>query len=105
MNAELIKISEWFNTNKLSLNSDKTNYIVFCSTHKRMTSNNALYINNTPLVQAHSYKFLGVLIDNHLTWKDHIMLVTKKVSKTSIGVIARIKHCLPHKILLSLYYT
>src|SRR6218665_2529346 len=32
------------------------------------------------------------------------MLVTKKVSK-NIGVIARIKHCLPHKIVLSLYYT
>src|SRR6218665_860204 len=88
----------------VKLNSDKTHYIVFCSTHKRMTSNNTLYINNTPLVQTHSSKFLGVLIDSHLTWKDHIMLVTKKVSK-NIGVIARIKHCLPHKILLSLYYT
>src|SRR6218665_2891444 len=104
MNAELIKISEWFNTNRLSLNSDKTNYIVFCSTHRRMTSNNTLYINNTPLVQTDSSKFLGVLIDSHLTWKDHIMLVTKKVSK-SIGIIARIKHCIHHKILLKLYYT
>src|SRR6218665_4016712 len=69
-----------------------------------MNSNNTLYINNTPLVQTHSSKILGVLIDSHLTWKDHIMLVTKKVSK-NIGVIARIKHCLPHKILLSHYYT
>jgi len=74
MNAELIKISEWFNANKLSLNSDKTNYIAICSTHKRMTSNNTLYINNTPIVYTHSSKFLGVLIDSHLTWKDRIML-------------------------------
>src|SRR6218665_40606 len=105
MNAELIKISEWFSTNKLPLNFDKTNYIVFCSTHRRMTSNYTLYINNTPLLQTHFSKFLGVLIDSHLTWKNHIMLVTKKKTQKHRCHCYRIKHCLLHKILLSLYYT
>src|SRR6218665_3320250 len=40
MNAELINISEWFNINKLSLNSEKTNYIVFSSAQKKISLNN-----------------------------------------------------------------
>src|SRR6218665_4127679 len=81
MNAELINISKWFNINKLSLDSEKTNYIVFSSARKRISLNNTLSINNNPLSLTHSSKFLGVLIDSHLIWKDHIMLVTKKVLK------------------------
>src|SRR6218665_51956 len=47
---------------------------------------------------------MGVVIDQHLTWEDHISLITKKNSK-NIGVIARIRHLLPTIILISLYYT
>ena len=66
MNAELITISEWFNINKLSLNSGKkANHIVFSSARKRISLNNSLFINNNPLSLTHSSKFLGVLIDSN----------------------------------------
>ena len=49
-------------------------------------------------------KFLGVLIDENLTWKDHIDAISKTMSR-NIGMINKLKHFVPKRILLSLYYT
>ena len=47
-------------------------------------------------------KFLGVLIDDKLTWKDHIELVKSKISK-SVFLLSRAKHVLNYSALLTLY--
>ena len=80
INLELENINEWFIANKLSLNLDKTNYILFKS-HRKSPPKEKLdiIINNTPLTQVGSSRFLGVNIDQHLTWKDHINEITKKI--------------------------
>lgn len=70
VNTELDKITDWFNINKLSLNSDKINCSLFRSPKKRSTEN-TLFITNKPLIQTHATKFLGVIIHQHFTWKDH----------------------------------
>lgn len=31
-----------------------------------------LYVNNTPLIQSQATKFLGAIIDQHLSWKNHV---------------------------------
>ena len=49
-------------------------------------------------------KFLGILLDQHLSWKHHINHVAKKVSKT-IGIISKAHFFLSSKSLSSLYYT
>ena len=49
-------------------------------------------------------KFLGVLIDENSTWKDHIDAISKTMSR-NIGIINKLKHFVPKRILLSLYYT
>ena len=54
--------------------------------------------------QATDIKFLGVLIDHHLSWKPHINLVSKTISK-SIAIIAKARFYLSSKTLLSLYYS
>src|SRR6218665_946291 len=103
MNTELEKIVDWFNINKLSLNPDKTNYILFRSPRKKINDIN-LYLNKIPITQSHTSTFLGVIIDQYLSWKDHIALVCKKVSK-NIGIIAKIRYCLSFQNLKNLYYT
>src|SRR6218665_2031723 len=95
MNSELCKIVQWFNINKLSLNSDKTNYILFRTPRTKIIVKN-LYVNDTPLIQTQATKFLGVIIDQHLSWKDHVALISKKISKN----IARIKIAFQLKICL-----
>ncbi len=49
-------------------------------------------------------KFLGILTDKNLTWKYNTALIFNKIAKNT-GVIRRIRHLLPRKILLNLYYT
>ena len=61
-----------------------------------------LEINGIPISQVHSSKSLGVIIDEHLSWNAHIDNLAKKV-ESALGAIKRIKNCIPHKILLSIY--
>ena len=49
---------------------------------------------NIEIGQTNTAKFLRIIIDSNLTWKPHIDNVTKKVAK-SVGVIKRVRHCLP----------
>lgn len=73
LNLELVHVNDWFAANKLSLNIKKTNYILFSSHRKKLPLTEIpLLINNTPVPRVTSIKFLGVLIDSHLTWNDHI---------------------------------
>ena len=104
LNEELIKIDSWMRSNKLSVDIKKTNYVVFKSAQKKASSDLPLSFNSQILKENNSVKFLGVYIDNSLTWKSHINHVCKKMSK-SIGVIFRSRFFLTEKTLLSLYYT
>ena len=47
-------------------------------------------------------QFLGVILDEHLSWKEHVNMVTNKLSKIS-GVINRLKYVFPKQILINLY--
>ena len=59
---------------------------------------------STPFLLEHKeyVKYLGVLIDSHLSWKYHIDYVASKVSKI-VGVIARLRHFVPVATLRSIY--
>ena len=67
VNMELIKLSEWFRANILSLNVFKTNYILFGSRRKCLSDANFfISINGNIIERATSTKFLGVYIDQDL---------------------------------------
>ena len=63
-----------------------------------------IYIAGLKVPIEHKTKFLGVILDDHLTWKNHVDEVCSKVSR-AIGAINRICAIVPTKILLSLYFT
>ena len=67
MNRELIKVSRWLKLNKLSLNIDKTHFMVFKKRRQRVDFVPVIQIDSNPISQISSTKFLGVLIDEHLT--------------------------------------
>lgn len=105
INLELVKISQWFNINKLALNLEKTNFIYF---HIRNKVNNPLLdpikINDTILTQKSSIKFLGIIVDEHLNWKNHIVELSNKLSK-NLNLIRHIKYLLDSNALQKLYFT
>ena len=67
-----------FSVNRLSLNLGKTNYMLFRS---RPPDNElALKVNNVVLPRVAATKFLGIIIDDKLSWKPHIQSVKSKLS-------------------------
>ena len=64
LNIELIKLVEWLHANKLSLNIDKTHFIVF-TLKKKILCTTSLFINNIPIKRVSSTKFLGIIIDEN----------------------------------------
>ena len=104
LNNELNNVSNWFKANRLSLNVSKTNYITFCSKNVciRNLDNLLLKMDDNLLTKVDCVNFLGVYIDNNLSWNEHINHVSRKVSRC-IGIFHRIKHILPLNALLSLY--
>ena len=68
------------------------------------TANNqqSMSLDGTPLNQVHVVKFLGIFLDENLSWKSHISYICKKISK-SAGIIFRSRFYLSTKTKLLLY--
>jgi len=98
---ELNKINTWLRQNRLSLNAEKTKCMVF-HTHQKHVRPVTFSIDGEPIEQVHYFKFLGIMFDEHLTWKNHINMVTSKLSKIN-GILSRVKHIFPQHALLSIY--
>ena len=61
-------------------------------------------LDDTVLDRVKCTKFLGVLIDENLTWKCHIDCVSKTLSR-NIGIMNKLKYFINGRILYSLYCT
>ena len=88
-NNELSKISESLKVNKLSLNTKKTKAMIFHMPQKQVTFPK-LEIDGTSIEFVNSFNYLGITIDKHLSWQDHINSIANKISKY-IGIINKLK--------------
>ena len=88
VNKERCKLCLWLNVNRLSLNIDKTNFIVFHPYNKPLKQYITIKINKKAIYEK---EYLGVLVDSSLSWNYQISsLKTKKISR-SIGVIYKLR--------------
>ena len=99
LHDELRNMSVWFKVNKLSLNVSKANYMVFSNKWKHSYNTNEIKIDDILIEEVTVTKFLGVLIDNKLQWKEQIDSVCSKVSK-NLSIIYRVRHILDANSLL-----
>ena len=60
--------------------------------------------NNIEIKRENSAEFLGVIIDEDLTWENHIEVVENKISK-NIGVLYTASHLIDFKNLLKVYFS
>jgi hypothetical protein len=104
MNIELLKVTNWFKINKLSLNIKKTHFMIFHPRQKPITYTVHLTIDGINLERVTYTKFLGVIINENLTWTNHINAVISKTSK-NIGIIRKLRTVLPFEALRCLYMT
>ena len=104
INKELQTVFNWFVVNKLSLNAKKTKYMIF---HFKQLKKNkipklSLSINNKEIEQCSQFNFLGINIDETLSWRPHAHVVGNKISR-AVGVIKRLRNILPKQVLVTLY--
>jgi len=88
-------LNKWLRANQLSLNFNKTNYVHF-TTKRNMTVNLKIGFNNNFITNNSNTKFLGVTMDNTLSWNNHIDSLVKKLS-TACSIIRNAK---PHVYLI-----
>ena len=103
INKELYNISDWLAINKLSLNAKKTKYMVFHTKQRNISHLNLdLEINNHKIDRVSDFNFLGLTIDENLTWREHVQKISTKISRVT-GIINRLRKFLPSHILVLLY--
>jgi hypothetical protein len=103
LNRELHNIHVWLCANKLSLNVDKSNFVIFHPPQKKINDDIKLNINGKELKIHFCIKYLGVLIDSHLNWKNQVDYIVKKIKRT-IGIISKLQYYVNKSILLNIYY-
>ena len=109
MNTEIKKLNDWLTSNKLTLNTKKSN-CYFPTLPKENTKYSQNYIfdfdlnRNVNLEYKYSIMYSGVYIDENLSWKNHIDSVITKISKT-IGMLSKLRHYIPYSALTNIYNT
>ena len=94
LNSELEKIHDWTLANRLTINTTKTELLLFTNRKKITPNNTDVLLNGTPVGYVDHARFLGVTIDNKFNFKLHINDVVTKIAKHG-GILYKIKPNLP----------
>ena len=105
LNNELKEINDWLYLNKLTLNIQKTKFMVFHPYQKDIAGLiPMLKINDVEIEWVSSFKCLGILFDENMSWKCHTDMISNKLSKYT-GILNKLKHYLPPYFLRMLYFS
>ncbi len=99
------EIADWLLANKLTVNYDKTCYMLF--TPPSLTNSCTeldLHINKQKINKVSSTKYLGVIIDENLDWKQHISGLCLELRKLT-GIFYKLSLKLPLTVLRTLYFS
>ena len=103
LNNDLKSLNNWLMANKISLNSTKTELIIFRKKNVPIP-NLKLKLNGVELKPKHEIKYLGITIDEHLTFKTHINVMNSKLKRANT-LLALSRHYLPSSLLKQIYYS
>ena len=101
-NRSLEKLNQWCSHNKMKVNAAKTHVLPFAKNSHAISKPNIIY-NKELLSYVTTAKILGVTFDSRLTFKDHVQEIRKTLA-WKIGLLFRVRHILPTKIKLRLYF-
>lgn len=103
MISDLDLIYDWLKFNKLSLNISKSSFM-FISKQNLTVDKDPIIINGNKINYSNCIKFLGLYIDEQLTWKIHINKIKEKIIPY-VGILSKVRHYLPLKYLKLIYYS
>ena len=79
INADLCNVNEWIQSNKLTLNPNKSHFMLF--SRKKPEINCEIKINEYPINKLDNMNFLGINLNCKLSWKNHIETVVNHLNK------------------------
>ena len=88
INYELSKVIEWLNINRVSLNKEKSKYMIL-QLPKKETQTLTLKIDNINIEQVDELNVLELILETSITWKKHANKFTNKCSKTT-GILNKL---------------
>ena len=103
INMDLNILGDWFRANKLSLNINKTTYMVFQNKREQPNSNMTINIGTESIKREAAVKFLGFIIEDQPHWTKHLKLCKSKMA-SSIYAMRSAKHVLSKDNLRALYF-
>ena len=103
MNYDLKSASIWFRANRLSLNVSKSKSLIFHSKQKKIDySKIYIKLNGSKLIPSSVVTYLGLYIDNNLSWDHNTFQLSKKLSRTNL---CKLRYLTPKSTLISIYYS
>ena len=95
---------KWCNSNKLTINAEKTNFILFHTINKPIPRNlDEISVESMTIKRVNSFKYLGLTLDETLHWNDHVDELCKSLVKY-FGIFNHIKNKITPKVARQLYY-
>ena len=80
MNDQLTKIDDWLKSNQLTINYNKTNFMIF-TRKKKISSPLSIRIGQNVINHKTNMKYLGVVIDEKMSWKNRVNYLCSKLAK------------------------
>ncbi len=97
LQLEITIVNEWLSANKLTLNTSKTTYVIFGKkTQTDQNINYHLIMNGQILERLSQMKYLGVILDEHLNFDQHISVIHNK-AVNKLGIIRKSRQFLGQK--------
>ena len=106
MNEDLKNLHKWLCLNKLTLNASKTKYMIYSisSRSANIPSELSVTIDNDPIERVENYTFLGIKINQYLSWKHHMSDILSKIQR-NLGIVRKIARFLDRHSLFQLYHS
>ena len=101
INDEISKVATWLQCNKLKLNVSKSKFMLFYK-HPKVVPKLNILVNGNPIDQVEDFNYLGITLDQHITWTPHIKKISIKISRV-IGILRKLKRTFPQYILRTIY--
>ena len=104
INHDLRLIVHWLRANRISLNVNKTEIVLFRPKNKIICKNMNFRISGQKITPTTHTRYLGILMDQHLSWDQHLKMLKQKLIRAN-GLLAKVRYYLSPKLLRTLYFS
>ena len=103
INIDLRSLANWLKANKIALNIKKTEFVLFKRPTVKISDYPCIKMDGKKIYPSKQIKYLGVFIDEHLSWNYHINQLSMKLSRAN-GMLAKIRHFVNPELLKTIYH-